>query len=129
VNSVTNISQFKQARNARNISVSVLAQELRKELAQAQTTNAPADLPGHDMMLEELEGVSTEHLVKLHMLALKRERFEREMAAEEAELKAELEHAAYFAYMAGVPEEAIAEIDDRTADALSNAQMKVQDHA
>jgi hypothetical protein len=129
VNSVTNISQYKQARTARTLSVSALAQELRKELAKAETLNAPADLPGHAMMLEELEGVSTEYLVKLHALAQKREKFERQIAAEEAELKAELEHAAYFAYMAGVPEDAIAEIDDRTAEALSAAMLKVQAHA
>jgi hypothetical protein len=129
VNRVTSISEFKQNRTARNISVSVLAQKLRKELAKAETLNAPADLPGHTMMLEELEGISTEYLVKLHALAQKREKFERQIAAEEAELKAELEHAAYFAFMAGVPEDAIAEIDDRTAEALSAAMMKVEAHA
>jgi hypothetical protein len=31
--------------------------------------------------------------------------------------------------MAGVPEDAIAEIDDRTAEALSAAMLKVQAHA
>jgi hypothetical protein len=129
VNSVTSIAKYKASRSARNISVSALAQELRKELAKAETANAPADLPSHTMMLEELEGVSTEYLVKLHALAQKREKFERQIAAEEAELKAELEHAAYFAFMAGVPEEAIYEIDERTADALGAAMKKVQAHA
>jgi hypothetical protein len=129
VSTVTSISQYKNRRTARTISLSALQQELRAELTKAETLNAPADLPGHTMMLEELEGVSTEYLVKLHALAQKREKFERQIAAEEAELKAELEHAAYFAFMAGVPEEAIAEIDDRTAEALSSAMMKVQAHA
>jgi hypothetical protein len=123
------MSEYKNRRNMNSISVSDLAQQLKKELAKAETVNAPADLPAHAMMLEELELVSTDYLVKLHGLTQKREKFERELAAEEAELKAELEHAAYFAFMAGVPEDAIAEIDDRTAEALSAAMLKVQAHA
>lgn len=105
-----------------------LADELRADLAKPEVLNAQ-HYTDHKRMLEELDALSSEHLVKLLELAHRRAKSARDFAAEEQELKAELEHAAYFAFMAGVPQEAIAEIDDRTADALSRAILRVEAQA
>ena len=127
MSNVTSINK-NRARNATRISVGALAEELRNDLRKPEVLNARHDTD-IQRVLDDLDGVSSEHLVKLLELSHKRERFEREMAAEQADLKAELEHAAFYALMAGAPEDSIAEIDDRTADALSNAMRTVQAQA
>lgn len=124
---VTPISK-NSGRRVTQIRVGGLADELRTDLGKPEVLNAQ-HYTDNKRMLEELDALSTEHLVKLLELAHRRAKAERDFAAEEQELKAELEHAAYFAFMAGVPEEAIAEIDDRTAEALSKAIITVQAQA
>lgn len=126
MNSVTSIDQHR-ARRATRISVGDLERELRTDLRKPEILNVTPD--ANSLLIEEVEGLASEHCVKRLELAHRRERFEREMAAEEAELDAELEHAVYFAFMAGVPESAIYDLDNRTADALSSAIRKAQARA
>lgn len=121
---VTSISK-NRVRRATRISLGDMAKELRNDLTKPEVRNAqPKDC--NTLLIEEVEALASEHCVKRLELAQRRERFEREMKAEEAELDAELEHAAYHAFMLGVPEESIYELDERTADALSNAIKKAQ---
>ena len=91
---------------------------------------AAATPQGTRRLLDDLEGIASEHYVKRLELAHKRQRFEREQAAELAELDSEIEHAAYFALMAGVPEEDIYGLDDeRLSSALERAMRLVQAQA
>lgn len=126
MNTVASIDQHR-ARRATRISVGDLERELRTDLRKPEVLNVTPD--SNSLLIEEVEALASEHCVKRLELAQRRERFEREMAAEEAELDAELEHAVYFAFMAGVPESAIYELDTRTADALSSAIRKAQAQA
>lgn len=123
---VTSINKSR-ARRATIISVGDLERQLRTDLRKPEVLNVTAS--GNSLLIEEVESLASEQCVKRLELAQRRERFEREMAAEEAELDAELEHAAYFAFMAGVPEAEIYELDSRTADALTNAIRKAQAQA
>lgn len=103
-----------------------LAEELKAELKKPEVCRAQHP-SGEERMLEELNALSSEHMVKRLELAHKREAFERALAAEQAALDNELEHAAYFAFMAGVPEDAIYDInDERLSNALTEAISKVQ---
>lgn len=124
---VTSITKSR-ARRATLISVGDLERDLRTDLRKPEVINLTQP-DGNTLLVEEIESLASEHCVKRLELTQRRERFEREMAAEEAELTAELEHAVYFAFMAGVPESAIYELDSRTADALSNAIRKAQAQA
>lgn len=126
MNTVTSIDQHR-ARRATRISVGDLERGLRTDLRKPEILNAAPE--ANSLLIQEVELLATDQCVKRLELAQRRERFEREMAAEEAELDAELEHAAYFAFMAGVPESALYELDSRTADALSSAIRKAQAHA
>ncbi len=116
-------------RKATLIGLGRLMDDLRNDLRKPEVLNATHEDTHLDLLLEELEGVASEHLVKLLTLAHQREEFEREQCAALAEANAELEHAAYFAHMAGLPEADIYEISKRTADALSNAIVKVKAQA
>ena len=126
MSTVTSINK-NRARRATQISVGDLERELRTDLTKPEVLNAVRQSP--QLLIEEVEGVASEHCVRRLELAQRRERFEREMAAEEAELDAELEHAAYFAFMAGADEAEIYALDSRTADALTNAIRKAQAQA
>lgn len=129
MSTVTSLSEYRTNKGARIIHIGTLSQGLRRDLSKPEVRNAPQPT-GEDRMLEELEALSSEHMVKRLELAHKREAFERQMSAELAELQQEMEHAAYFAFMAGVPEEAIYGLDDENlSDALNNAIATVQAQA
>ena len=127
MSNVTSINK-NRARRATKISVGDLERELRTDLTKPEVLNAVVR-QSPQLLIEEVEGVASEHCVRRLELAQRRERFEREMAAEEAELNAELEHAAYFAFMAGADEGELYALDSRTADALTNAIRKAQAQA
>ena len=116
-----------KTRNITRISLGTLERELRNDLTKPEVLNAQPDAT--ELLIDEVEAVATEHHVKLLELAHRREQFNREEGAALAEINAELEHAAYFAFMAGAPEDELYALDTRTADALSNAIRKVQAQA
>ena len=118
-----------RARRATQISVGDLERELRTDMKKPEVLSAAPQQTSPALLIEEVESVASEHCVKRLEMKHRREQFERQMAAEEAELDAELEHAAYFAFMAGADESAIYELDTRTADALTNAIRKAQARA
>jgi hypothetical protein len=126
MNSVTSINK-NRARRATRISVGDLERELRTDLRKPEVLDVTHN--SVDLLIEEIEALASEHCVKRLELRQRRERFEREMAAEEAELNAELEHATYHAFMAGASESDIYALDTRTADALTNAIRKAQAQA
>lgn len=126
MNTVTSIDQHR-ARRATRISVGELERELRVALRTPEVLNVTLD--SNSILIEEVELLASDQCVRRLELAQRRERFEREMAAEEADLNDELEHAVYLAFMAGVPESALYELDTRTADALTNAIRKAQAQA
>lgn len=130
MSSVTNLNEYKTQRAPRTLNIGHLAQELRNDLRRPSVARAVQQPTGEERMLEELDALAAEHMVKHLELAHKREAFERQMDAERAELDREIEHAAYFAFMAGVPEEAIYSLnDERLSDALNNAIATVQAQA
>lgn len=116
-----------KARNISQISMGTLERELRNDLTKPEVLNPQPDAV--ELLVDEVEALSTEHYVKRLELAHRRAQFERQLAAEEAELDAELEHAAYFAFMAGAPESDLYELDTSVAEALTRAISKVQAHA
>jgi hypothetical protein len=125
VNNVTPITK-NAGRRQSTIDIGALANELRAELMKPEVLNASPVVADNERMLDELDALSSEHMVKRLELAHKREQFNRAEAEALSELNAELEHAAYFAFMAGVPEEDIYRVDNNTAEALSSAISKVQ---
>jgi hypothetical protein len=127
MSTVTNINK-NRARRATQISVGTLERELRTDLTKPEVLNA-AVLQSPQLLIEEVEAVASEHCVRRLEMQHRREQFERDMAAEEAELDAELEHAAYFAFMAGADETDIYNLDTRTAEALTKAITKAQARA
>lgn len=126
MNAVTNINKHR-ARRATLISVGQLERELRTDLRKPEILDVTHN--DNALLIEEVEALASEHCVKRLEMKHRREQFERDEAAEEAELNAELEHAAYHAFMAGVSEADIYSLDTRTADALTNAIRKVQAQA
>lgn len=128
MNNVTPITK-NAGRRITSVGIGALANELRNDLRKPEVVSARREERRNELLLEDLEAASSEHLLKLLQLAHERERFEREQGAALGEANAELEHAAYFTHMAGLSEEAIYEISDRTADALSAAMKKVQETA
>jgi len=126
MSNVTSITK-NRARRATLISVGDLERALRTDLRKPEIL----DVTHHntDLLVEEIESLASEHCVKRLELKHRREQFERDMAAEEAELNAELEHATYHAFMAGASESDIYALDSRTADALTNAIRKAQAQA
>lgn len=126
MNNVTSITK-NRARRATQISVGDLERELRTDLTKPEVLNAVQQSP--QLLIEEVEAVASEHCVRRLEMRHRREQFERDMIVEEAELDAELEHAAYFAFMAGADETDIYNLDTRTAEALTNAIAKAQAQA
>ena len=127
MSNVTEITKHR-ARRATQISVGTLERELRTDLTKPAVLNT-AHTSSPQLLVDEVESLASEHCVKRLELRHRREQFERQMVAEEAELDAELEHAAYFAFMAGADETDIYNLDTRTAEALTNAIAKAQAQA
>lgn len=124
MNSVTDIST---ARRKRFISNNV--EEVRAEVQSILTTAelADGDVAVHSVMLADLDALTDDMLVRKLALIHKKEAARRQWTAEEEEMAAEMEAAAYLAFRAGVPEEAIYDLnDDALSDALGNAIRKVQ---
>jgi hypothetical protein len=117
-----------KTRRITQISLGALERELRNDLRKPEVLNAQQP-DATELLIDEVEAVATEHHVKLLELAHRREQFTREEVDALAQINAELEHAAYFAFMAGAPEDELYALDTRTADALSSAIRKVQAQA
>lgn len=76
--------------------------------------------------LERLNEASSHHLLALLELAHKDEEHAREQAQARETLDQELEASAYAAFISGVPEEDIYNLDTHVGTALENAIRKVQ---
>lgn len=84
----------------------------------------------HSRMLEDLDSLADDMLIRKLALIHRQEADRRAWTVEEEAMAAEMEAAAYLAFRAGVPEEAIYDLDhEPLSKALSSAIRKVEDIA
>lgn len=126
-----NVIPFKRKTEQRQFTIIEVA-DLKKELQEALTDpsvlNAPE--PVHEQqILEDLDTASSAYLEGLLALAQEKERVERDWQRRQANLKMELETAAYSAFISGVPEDEIYSVDEYVARALESAISKVKAQA
>lgn len=123
---VTPINKNLVGAQVHRIDIGALATELRTDLPKFSVPFEKTEQDRNELLQADLEEASSDHLLKLLGLAQRREQFEREQAAALNEANINLERAAYSAHIAGLPEETIYSISDRTANALSSAIRKVE---
>lgn len=118
-------------RKRRTAATIISGHDIVVEVREALRDVLPAK-PAHTVvspLLDDLEEASSEYLLNKLKLKHKRERLERELVQLEADNDLNLEEAAYFAHLNGVPESEIYELDAFSGQALENAIRKVQAHA
>lgn len=123
----SNVTDINTARRKRYISNNV--EEVREEVKNILTGAelADGDVAIQSVMLKDLDALADDMLVRKLALIHAKEAAIRNWTAEEAAIAAELEAAAYLAFRAGVPEEAIYELNSEPlSEALSSAIRKVQ---
>lgn len=124
MNNVTPITK-NVGRKFTPIRISDEIRELRADLAKPEVLSASLAAPSLDSITKDLNEASSDFLTNLLELSHKKERAEREWETTLQGYKEELEAAAYFALVNGVPEEDIYNIDEHTAHALERAIRKV----
>lgn len=101
-----------------------LQQDVKAELQARNNTDGPD--AGHSIILQDLHALADDMMVRRLALLHQQEADRRKWEAQEEEMAAELEAAAFLAFRSGVPEEAIYDIDfTPLSDALSSAIRKV----
>ena len=99
-------------------------QEVKDILTKEPSTEPPAETQSR--LLGELDDLSSDILLRKLQLIHRKQAEYRKWTAEEEEMAAELEAAAYLAYRHGVPEEAIYDLNDEAlSSALQSAMTKV----
>jgi len=118
-----NRKRVARARNTQKVSNS----ELRWLLAQKPEKASVLTEQGRQDIIESLEEAGDEWRTTILALAHEQEKAQRTLRARIADADAELEAAVYTAFMNGVPEDTIYDInDERLSDALQSAMNKVQ---
>lgn len=128
---MTNVVNLDSKRNSatKKLSHDELERQMHSVLFGPDADN-DAESARHSNILDDLAALSSDQLVRKLQLIHRKEAARREWTAEEDAMAAEIEVAVYMAYTAGVPEEAIYDLDDKyLSDALSSAINKVQDQA
>lgn len=123
----TNVVDISTARSKRYISNNV--EEVRAEVTSILTGAelAEGDVAIQSVMLKDLDALVDDMQVRKLALIHRQEADRRQWAAQEQEMAAELEAAAYLAFSAGVPEDAIYELNSEPlSEALGSAIRKVQ---
>lgn len=124
---MTNVVDISTARRKRYITANV--EEVRTDVISALTSAELAeggDDAIHSVILKDLDALADDMLIRKLALIHAKETAARNWNVQEAEMAAEMEAAAYLAYRAGVPEEAIYELNyEGLSDALSSAILKV----
>lgn len=124
MNNVINVN-FQRRKSYQSASI----EELQRDVAEILTSrnNTDGEDAAHSLMIEDLHSLTDDHMLKKLKIIHEREAAERSWTVQEAEIAAEMEAAAFLAYRAGVPEEAIYDIDyTPLSDALNRAIAKVQ---
>jgi hypothetical protein len=99
-------------------------QEVKDILTKEPSTEPPAETQSR--LLGELDDLSSDILLRKLQLIHRKQAEYRKWTAQEEEMAAELEAAAYLAYRHGVPEEAIYDLNDEAlSNALQSAMTKV----
>lgn len=124
MNNVVDINS-KRRRSYATASIEQIQQEVQNVLT--GTANGPdAEVAGHALMVDDLHSLADDAMLRKLKIIHDREATARNWTAQEADIAAELEAAAFLAYRAGVPEEAIYDIDySPLSDALNRAISKV----
>jgi len=125
---MNNVVDFSAARRKKYISHNV--EEVREAVKNA-INPAELDSDGEEavqaVMLKDLDALADDMLIRRLALVHAKESAHRGWSVQEAEMAAELEAAAYLTFRAGVPEEAIYDLnDEHLSDALTSAIRKVQ---
>lgn len=123
---MNNVTDISTARRKRYITNNV--EEVRAEVKTILTSSElqDGDVAIHSVMLKDLDALADDMLVRKLALIHRKEADRRQWSAEEEAMAAEMEAAVYLAYRAGVPEEAIYELNDESlSEALGSAIRKV----
>lgn len=124
---MTNVVDFSAARRKKYIqgNVDEVRAAVRAELT--HTEQADGELAIQSTMLKDLDALADDMLIRKLALIHAKEAAFRGWSAQESEMAAEMEAAAYLAYRAGVPEESIYDLNyEALSDALGSAIRKVQ---
>jgi hypothetical protein len=115
-------------KNSRKFTAIRLGDEIRglqADLTKQEVLNPAPQVPTQQKFFDELNEASNDFLTNLLELSHAKERAERMWQTTLDGYREELESAAYFALINGVPEEDIYNIDEHTASALDRAIHKV----
>lgn len=124
---MNNVVDIASARRKRYISANVedVRNDVKNALTSVELTEGEDAI--HSVMLTDLDALADDMLIRKLALIHAKEAAARGWNAQESEMVAEMEAAAYLAYRAGVPEEAIYDLNSEAlSDALSSAILKAQ---
>jgi len=125
---MTNVVSINTARKRRSTSYNQI-KEVQSEVQQAilgQCSLSDANVAEHSIILNDLDSLADDMLIRKLALIHRQEADRRSWTLEEENMAAEMEAAAYLAFRAGVPEEAIYDLDHTPlSDALNRAIQKV----
>ena len=124
MNNVVDISTARRKRyisnNVEEVRAEVMAILTNKELADGGETAI------HSQIVTDLDALSDDMLIRKLALIHAKEAAFRHWTIQESDMVAEMETAVYLAFRAGVPEEAIYDLDDESlSNALNSAIRKV----
>lgn len=125
MNNVTSLDNIRRKRDT-NRKISKLEQDVAQAIVNPRYLQDDI-VSEHTRLLDELDALADEMLTRKLNLIHAKEAAMRAWELEEAQMVAEMESAAYRALRAGVPEEAIYDLDhEPLSDALNSAIRKVQ---
>jgi hypothetical protein len=125
---MTNVVSITTARKRRSTSYKEI-NDVQTEVQQAilgQRSLSDINVAEHSVILNDLDALADDMLIRKLALIHRQEADRRSWTLEEETMAAEMESAVYLAFRAGVPEEAIYDLDHTPlSDALNRAITKV----